>query len=58
MAIRLISAFWGQKTFDAYILDMVYVEFIKNIHLSDWNEVMVLRLISPYLASKRLIASF
>ena len=40
MAVRLISAFWSQKTIDSYFLDIVYVEFIKNFHLADSNEVM------------------
>ena len=58
MAVRLISAFWAQKTFDSHFLDMVYVEFMKNIHLADSNEVMVVRLISAYSAKKRLFLLF
>ena len=55
MAVRLISAFWAEKTFDSFFVDMVYVEFMKNIHLTDSNEVMVVRLISAYSAQERLI---
>ena len=29
MAVRLISAYWAQKTFDSYLLDMMYVVFMK-----------------------------
>ena len=34
---------------------MVYVEFMKNIHLAYSNDVMVVRLNSAYSAQKRLI---
>ena len=36
--------------FDSYFLEMMYVEFMKYIHLADSNEVMVVRLISAYSA--------
>ena len=34
------------KTFDSYILDMMYVEFMKNFLLADSSELMAVRLIS------------
>ena len=37
---------------------MVYVAFMKNIHLVDSNEVMAVWLISAYWAQKRLIPIF
>ena len=37
---------------------MVCLEFMKNIHLADSNEVMVVKLISAYWAQKRLIPTF
>ena len=59
MAVRLISAFWAQKTFDSNFLDMVYVELMKNIRHSDSNEAMVVsRLFSGYSAKERLIPTF
>ena len=30
MGVRVISASWAQKTFDCYILDMMYVALMKN----------------------------
>ena len=44
--------------FDSYFLDMMYVEFMKNFHLTCWNKLMAVRLISASWAQKRLIASF
>ena len=32
MAVWLISAFWAQKAFDSYFIDMVYVDFMKNTY--------------------------
>ena len=37
---------------------MVYVEFMKNIHIADSNEVTALSLISAYSPQKRLISYF
>ena len=37
---------------------MVYVEFMKNIHLADSNEVMVVRLISDYSAKKNVYSYY
>ena len=48
----------GVKTFDSYFLGMVYVEFMKNIHLADSNKAMAVRLVSAYWAQKRLIPIF
>ena len=47
MAFRLVSASSAQQTFHSYFLDMVYVEFTKNFHLTDSSEVICFRLISP-----------
>ena len=63
MAVRLISVSWAQrrptqKKFHFYFVDMVYVEFMKNFHLADWNEVMAVRLISASSAQKYLIFTF
>ena len=58
MAVRLISASSAQKTFDWYLLDMVYVEFMKNFHLADSKDLMAVRLTSVYWAQKRLIRCF
>ena len=46
------------KTFDSYFLDILYVEFVKNLHLADWNEVMAVRLILGSWGEKCLIAAF
>ena len=58
MAVRLISAFWTQKTFDSYFLAMMCVELMKNFLLADSRELMAVRLISASWAQKRLIPSF
>ena len=47
MPVRLISAYWAQKTFDSYFVAMVLVEFMKNFHLAHLNEVIAVRLIGP-----------
>ena len=36
----------------------MYVEFMKNFHLTCWKKLMAVRLISASRAQKRLIASF
>ena len=36
MAIRLISGILSPKTSDSYVVDMMYVEFMKNFLLADW----------------------
>ena len=46
------------KTFDPYLLDMIYVEFMKNFLLADSSELMAVRLISTSRAQKRLIPTF
>ena len=46
MAVRFISAYWAQKTFDSCFLDMIYVAFIKNFLVSDSSALMAVRLIS------------
>ena len=45
MAVRLISVFWAQKTFDFYFLDMMYVVFLKNFLLDDSSELLAVTLI-------------
>ena len=61
---ELISASWAhfgllsRKTFDSCILDMLYVEFMKNFLLADSSELMAVRLISASWAQKRLIPTF
>ena len=46
------------KTFDSYFLDMMYVNFMKNLLLTDSSELMVVRLILACWAQKRLIPTF
>ena len=46
------------KTFDSYLLDLMYVEFMKNFSLADSSELMAVRLISASWAQKRLILTF
>ena len=46
------------KTFDSYFLDMMYVEFMKNILLADFSELLAVRLILASWAQKRLIPTF
>ena len=46
------------KTFDSYFLDMMYVEFMKNVSPADSRELMAVRLISASWAQKRLIPTF
>ena len=58
MAVKLISASWGKKTFDFYFLDMMYVEFMKNSPLADSSKLMGVRVISASWAQKRLIPTF
>ena len=54
MAVRLLSP----KTFEAYFLDVMYVEFMKNFFLLDSSKLMAVRLISASLAPKRLNPTF
>ena len=46
------------KAFDSYILDMMYVDFMKNFLPADSGELMAVRLISASWAQKRLIPTF
>ena len=46
------------KTFDSYLLDMLYVEFMKKFLLADSCDVMGIRLTSASWAQKRLISTF
>ena len=46
------------KTFDSVFLDMVYVEFMKNVLLADSSELIAVRLILVSSAKKRLIPTF
>ena len=43
----LLDSFWPSepKTFDSYLLDMMYVEFMKNFHLACWKKLIAVRLI-------------
>ena len=50
--------FLSPKTFDSYLLDMMYVEFMKNFLLSDSTELLAVRLILASWAQKRLISTF
>ena len=57
MAVKLISASWGQKRL-IHFLDMMYVEFMKNSLLADSSKLMAVRVISASWAQKRLIPTF
>ena len=46
------------KTSDSYIVDMLYVEFMKNFLLADSSEHMAVRLILASWDQKRLIPTF
>ena len=46
------------KTSDSYIVDMLYVEFMKNFFLADSSEYMAVRLILASWDQKRLIPTF
>ena len=48
----------AKKPVYSYYLDMMYVEFIKNIYLADSKKLMVDRLISVSSAKKRLFLTF
>ena len=48
----------SRKTFDSYFLDMMYLEFIKNIPLADSSELLTVRLILASWGQKRLIPTF
>ena len=48
----------SQKTFDSYFLDMMYVEFMKNILLADFSELLAVRLIFASWAKKPLTPTF
>ena len=55
----LIFASWAQKfSFDSYLIDMMYVVFMKNFHLACSNKLMAVGLISAFWAQKRLIPTF
>ena len=47
MAFTLIFLL-SPKTFDSYLIDMMYVVFMKNFHLACWNNLMAVRLISVF----------
>ena len=55
IAVRLILAFWVQKTSDSYFVDMMYVEFMKNFLLADSSGVLAFRLILASWAQKQVI---
>ena len=46
------------KTFDSYFTDIMYVEFMRNVFLTDSSELMGVRLIFASWAQKRLIRTF
>ena len=46
------------KTFDSYFLDKMYVEFMKNVLLTDSSELIAVTLILVSSAQKRLILTF
>ena len=51
---RLILASW----FDSYFLDMIYVEFMKNVVVADSSELLAVRLILASWDQKCLILTF
>ena len=44
--------------FDSYHIDIMYVEFIKNIYLANSKKLIASRLISASSAKESLIATF
>ena len=46
------------KTFDSFLLHIIYIEFTKNFLLADSSELLAVRLILASLTQKRLIPSF
>ena len=46
------------KTFDSYFTDIMYVEFMRNVFLTDSSELMGVRLILASWAQKRFIRTF
>ena len=46
------------KTFDSYVIHIMYVEFMRNFFQADSSELMGVRLISASWAQKRLIPTF
>ena len=38
----------GPKTFDSYLIEMMYVVFMKNFHLACSNKLMAVGLISAF----------
>ena len=45
----------SQKTSDSYFVDMIYVEFMKNVLLSDSSERMAVKRILASWAQKQVI---
>ena len=56
-AIRYLTHFGllSPKTFDSYLIDIMYVEFMRKFLQADSSELMGVRLISASWAQKRLI---
>ena len=50
--------FLSPKMFDSYFLDIIYVEFMRNVFLADSRELMGVKLIFASWAQKRLIPTF
>ena len=50
--------FLSRKTFDSYLIDIMYVKFMKKFFLADSSEQMGVRHISVSWAQKRLNRSF
>ena len=50
--------FLSPKTFDSYFIDIMYVEFMRNVFLADSSELMGVKLIFASWAQKRLIPTF
>ena len=44
--------------FDSYFIDIMYVEFMRNVFLADSSELMGVKLIFASWAQKRLIPTF
>ena len=57
---RNIRLIWATvtETLDSKFVDIMYVVFMKYFHLSDWNKLAAIRLISNSCARKHLILIF
>ena len=58
MAVRLIIGLLSPKTFDSYILDMMYVDFMTHVLLADSRELLAVIPIWTSSPQKRSIPSY